>query len=118
MCTSEWFYGWPVELWVDNSGAVGGLIKGYSGVPDCARIINLFHFVLARLGIASLWIDYVPTESNVADGPSRLHEMSEEEASSTVRELGREFKAVIPTFVDTTGEWLSSVEIARSVWIV
>ena len=113
----EWFHGWPVELWVDNSGAVGGLVKGYSGVPDCARIINMFHFAVARLGVTSLWIDYVPTESNVADGPSRLHEMSDEEAEAVVGELGSFFEARIPAFVDDAGEWLSSVAIAKSVWI-
>ena len=76
----EWLAGRPVELWIDNSGAVGALIKGYSGIPDCARIVNLFHFAVAKLGIQSMWIDYVPTESNPADVPSRLHEMSAAEA--------------------------------------
>ena len=73
----SYFTGRPVELWIDNSGAVGGLIRGYSGVPDCVRIINIFHFAIARLGLASLYIDYVPSESNPADVPSRWHEMSE-----------------------------------------
>ena len=112
----EWFHGRPVELWVDNSPAVGSLIKGYSGVPDCARIINMFHFAIARLGIASLWIDYVPTESNPADGPSRLHEMGPDEGAATVRELGLPVEAVIPTFTNAKGEWLSYVAIASSVW--
>ena len=62
---------YAVELWIDNAGAVGSLIKGYSGVPDVARIINMFEFSLAKLGISSLYIDYVPTKSNPADVPSR-----------------------------------------------
>ena len=112
----EWFQGYPVELWIDNAGAVGGLIKGYSGIPDCARIINLFHFAVAKLGLASLWIDYVPSESNPADVPSRLHEMSEDEARRELREFGELVEMVIPQFANRNGEWLSSIEIARSVW--
>ena len=113
---AEWFQGYPVELWIDNSGAVGGLIKGYSGVPDCARIINLFHFALAKLGVAALWIDYVPSESNPADVPSRLHEMSESEAAEALREFGAPIEMILPTFANASGEWLSSIDIAKSVW--
>ena len=32
----EWFVGRPVELWIDNSGAIGALLNGYSGVPPTA----------------------------------------------------------------------------------
>ena len=113
---ADWLSGYPVALWIDNAGAIGALIKGYSGVPDCARIVNMFHFAVAKLGLASLWIDYVPTESNPADIPSRLHEMSEREASEAVRELGDYIKMVIPSFVSNDGQWRSSVEIAASVW--
>ena len=50
---AEWFQGRPVELWIDNSSAVSALVKGYSGKPDCARLVNMFHFAIARLGLAS-----------------------------------------------------------------
>jgi hypothetical protein len=113
---ADWFKDRPVELWIDNSGAIGGLVKGYSGIPDCAKIVNMFHFTMARLGVASLWIDYVPSESNPADVPSRLHEMSEAEAAREVRELGTLIPMVIPEFSDCNGRWLSSIEIARSAW--
>ena len=76
----------------------------------------MFHFAIAKLGVSSLWIDYVPTESNPADVPSRLHEMGPEEASDAVRELGLLVPAVIPLFANDDGEWLSSVAIAASVW--
>ena len=112
----EWFHARPVELWIDNAGAVGGLIKGYSGVPDCARIINTFHFAIALLGIASLWIDYVPTESNPADIPSRVHAMSSAEASTALQDFGVEVGAIVPEFADSRGEWLPSTAIAASVW--
>ena len=67
---AEWFYGWPVELWVDNSGALGGLIKGYSGRPDSLSIIRAFH--AANLAMqANVWFNYVASKANVADLPSR-----------------------------------------------
>jgi hypothetical protein len=113
---AEWFKDRPIELWIDNSGAIGGLIKGYSGVPDCAKIVNMFHFTMAKLGVASLWIDYVPSESNPADIPSRLHEMSEKEAEREVADLGTLVEMTIPEFADENGRWLSSIDIARSAW--
>ena len=112
----EWLRGRPVEIWVDNSGAVGSLVKGYSGVADCAKIVNLFHFAIAKIGVASIWIDYVASESNPADVPSRLHEMSEEEAREALREFGSIMEMTLPTFADANGNWLSSVEIAKSAW--
>lgn len=112
----EWLRGYPVELWVDNAGAIGALIKGYSGKPECARIVNMFHFTVAKSGIASLWIDYVPSESNPADIPSRYHEMSDEEIEDMADVFGPFIPSVVPTFTDGAGNWLSSVEIARQVW--
>ena len=112
----EWLAGRPVELWVDNSGAIGALVKGYSGVPDCARIVNLFHFATAKLGIHSLWVDYVPSESNPADVPSRAHEMSREEAEKALSGFGTKVAMRVPTIADSNGEWLSSTKIAKSVW--
>ena len=112
----EWLAGRPVELWIDNSGAIGALLRGYSGVPDCARIVNMFHFAVAKARPSSLWIDYVPSESNPADIPSRLHEMSEEEAHRATLELGDRVEMIIPTFADAQGEWLSFTQIASSAW--
>ena len=114
----DWLRDRPVELWVDNSGAVSGLVKGYSGVPDCARIVNLFHFTVARLGIASMYVDYVASESNPADVPSRVHEMTAAEARTELAKFGSVRKMVLPQLADANGEWLSSVRIAQSAWSV
>ena len=111
----EWFAGYPVELWIDNSGAMFALIKDYSGLPDCSRLVNMFHFAIARLGLASLWIDYVASESNPADVPSRAHELGAR-AAGELAEFGRLVDLTIPAFASEDGEWLSFVEIARSVW--
>ena len=112
----EWFEGRPIELWIDNAGAVGALIKGYSGKPDCARIVNMFHFAFARVGATSLWIDYVNTESNLADVPSRFHEMSKHEIMAESVELGGPVEATIPQFSSDGGSWLPFTAIAASVW--
>ena len=110
----------PSELhvWIDNAGAIGALIKGYSGVPDVARLVNLFEFSVAALGASSLYIDYVPSESNPADVPSRVHthEMSTEEASEAMAEYGQRVPMKIPLLAAQEGNWLSFISIAASIW--
>ena len=113
---SEFFEGRPVQLWIDNSGAIGCLIKGYSGKADCAKLVNAFHFVVATKGIASLYIDYVPTDSNIADVPSRWHEMSEAERAEWAPRLGQFVEPRFPAVADDQGRWLSYTSIARSLW--
>ena len=112
----DWFTGRPIELWVDNSGALGALVKGYSGVPDIARIVNMFHFTIAQLGAESIWIDYVPSESNIADIPSRFHSMNAAERAAEVSRLGTAVHMVVPELADDQGRWLSSTSIAQSLW--
>lgn len=112
----SWFEGRPVELWIDNSGAIGALVSGYSGKPDCGRMVNFFHFALAKLGAASLWIDYVPSESNPADIPSRFHEMSAQERAGASDLVGRCVPIKVPQFATADGQWRSYVDIAASVW--
>ena len=112
----DWFRGQHVELWIDNTMAIGGLLKGYSGKPDCARIINMFYFTFASLQAASLWIDYVPTDSNPADTPSRFHEMPRSEVIAAQKKLGRLVRAKVPDFADGQGNWRSFKDVAASVW--
>ena len=77
---------------------------------------SVFHFAFARLGATSLWIDYVNTESNLADIPSRFHEMSAAEASAAAADLGERIDSIVPTFASDDGQWLPFADIARSVW--
>ena len=112
----EFFEGRPVQLWIDNSGAIGCLIKGYSGKADCAKLVNAFHFVVATRGLASLYIDYVPTDSNIADVPSRWHEMSATEREEWIPRLGQLVEPKLPDVADARGQWLSYTSIARSLW--
>ena len=107
----EWFENQPVELYIDNSGAVGAIIKGYSGVPDCAKLVNAFHFAVAASGASSLWCDYVNTESNPADIPSRMDDAGWQEyfdlTDSEAHDiLGESTKMRIPPMADAHGTWL------------
>ena len=117
----EWFENQPVELYIDNSGAVGAIIKGYSGVPDCAKLVNAFHFAVAASGASSLWCDYVNTESNPADIPSRMDDAGWQEyfdlTDSEARDiLGESTEMCIPPMADAHGTWLPFDLIARQLW--
>ena len=56
--------------WIDNTSAAAALSKGYSGVPDSARLVHAFHAHAAGLGCAC-YFEYVRSEANVSDRPSR-----------------------------------------------
>ncbi|KAJ1629932.1 hypothetical protein T492DRAFT_1144838 [Pavlovales sp. CCMP2436] len=55
---------------LDNTSSVAGLLKGYSSIPDSARIVHAFWAIAAALGL-DVWFQYVPSEANIADAPSR-----------------------------------------------
>ena len=57
-------------FWIDNLAAKFGLQKGYSRVEDSGRIVNAFKVKQASLCLRT-WFEYVPSEQNVADLPSR-----------------------------------------------
>ena len=57
--------------WIDNSSAVAALVKGYSSAIDSALIVQAIHATLAGLE-ADVWFEYVRTDANVADEPSRV----------------------------------------------
>ena len=54
----------------DNSGANFSSMKNYSASPDIALMISAYNLQLARASARS-WIDYVPTDLNLADLPTR-----------------------------------------------
>jgi hypothetical protein len=57
-------------FWIDNLSAKYGLQKGYSKVDDSGRIINAFKVKQAALRLRC-WFEYIPSEQNIADLPSR-----------------------------------------------
>ena len=56
--------------WIDNTGAVAALTKGYARAPDSVRIVHVFKAYCLGAG-ASIWFQWVPSKSNIADLPSR-----------------------------------------------
>ena len=69
---------WSSRLWrrrnltfVDNDGARDCLIKGYSAVEPSGHILGAVGIAENRLESDS-WYTRVPSEGNIADGPSRL----------------------------------------------
>ena len=56
--------------WIDNTGALAAMVKGYARKIDSARIVHAFAALAITLNI-SPWFEYVRTKANVADLPSR-----------------------------------------------
>ena len=67
----EVFAGRTVLHFIDNTSACTALVKGYSKAIDGGRIVNAFHAFNAGI-CADVWFEYVRSEANVADYPSRL----------------------------------------------
>ena len=59
-----------VTHWIDNTGALAALIKGYASEEDLAKIVHAF--AATNLGLRCIvWFEYVRSKANVADFPSR-----------------------------------------------
>jgi hypothetical protein len=59
-----------VLAFADNTAANAGAISGYSSSPAMARILSALHLRWARMRIRP-WIEFVKSEANLADNPSR-----------------------------------------------
>ena len=57
-------------MWIDNLSAKYALQKGYSKVGDTGKVVNSFKFMQAKRQLR-VWFEYVPSEQNIADLPSR-----------------------------------------------
>ena len=55
---------------VDNQGTLSTLIRGAARDGDLAVLSSFYQLTCARLGIRA-WIEYVESDANIADGPSR-----------------------------------------------
>lgn len=54
----------------DNTAANCAVIKGYSAAPDLARLVSATHLKWAE-GNINVWLEFVKSEANVSDLPSR-----------------------------------------------
>ena len=59
-----------VHHFVDNDTAKSGMISGYSGKPDSARVLLEMHAAMSRLQCHP-WIGFVYSGDNISDDPSR-----------------------------------------------
>ena len=81
IAAAEWVYfsnterlrGRRVIHFIDNTGALSAMIYGYARKLDCARMINSFHLLLASLQLC-VYFEWVPSEANTSDLPSRAME--------------------------------------------
>lgn len=76
---SPWLAKRDVIHFIDNTAAASGMAKGYSSVPDSARIIHAFHALNVNLQ-TNVHFEWVKSEANIADMPTRnnfelLHEI-------------------------------------------
>ena len=75
----------------DNTAANCGVVSGGSRAPDMARIASAMRIRIAHLRIR-LWVDFVKSEANFADDPSR-------ENFVLLREMGAiEVRFVMPPY--------------------
>ena len=61
-----------IFLFIDNVAAEGVLVKAYSSSPHLTVLAGLF-WQTVRRAKCSTWVGRVPSELNIADGPSREH---------------------------------------------
>ena len=83
---------------IDNTGALFGLSKGYSGDDDSSRLIHHFHCVLGAVD-ANVWMEYVASGANISDLPSRgdfalLNELGSSRFEVVLPNVGGEWSAV------------------------
>ena len=66
----------PTEVihFIDNSSALCALIKGYSGLPDSARLVYAYHCLLLTVWFEPrvIHMAFVATAANIGDMPTRL----------------------------------------------
>jgi len=55
---------------IDNTVALSKAVHGYAREPDMAAAVNALHVCDAALRVDA-WFEWVPTDANVSDLPSR-----------------------------------------------
>ena len=59
-----------VNHFVDNTVALSAFVHGYARATDMARLANCMHLSAAGMR-TRVWLEYVPSNANLADPPSR-----------------------------------------------
>ena len=69
--TSEYLRGRRVLHFIDNIGGLAALVGGKSSAEDLSSLATLYQMLIVTLGVRA-WREYVESDANVSDGPSRL----------------------------------------------
>ena len=62
--------GKPVIHFADNQAANGAAMKAYSGSRDLAALVRRMQVAWSELRVDP-WVEYVPSDANLSDWPSR-----------------------------------------------
>ena len=108
----ELLVGSRVIHFIDNTSAIAALAKGYSNMPDSARLVHTFHAWQAG-AMCDVWFEYVPSKANPADEPSREPRLWQGEFAPAPRVASRPRCVVFPplTSVDNARAWQRDAEI-------
>lgn len=113
---AERLRGLRVIHFVDNQGALASLISGSSIARDLLAIASVFQILVVAMGIR-LWLEFVESDANVADGPSRL--LAAWAGSTLCRSIGAKvIRAKIPVLdnlCDAPWQPLAAFPVARSL---
>ena len=88
----QYLRGRRIIVFVDNDAARHALIRGASPSGPSAVLVSLFWANEARLG-SFCWVERVPTQSNPADGPSRLRFVEARRLGAEIHD-GRELQGL------------------------
>jgi len=95
-------------FWIDNMGAKYGLQKSGSSKEDSARIINAFAVRAVSL-LFRPWFEWIPSEQNIADLPSRgrMEEYFQVIGASKdgLNEKGEEVSTFLPMVLPDFSSW-------------
>ena len=84
-------------IFVDSESAEGALVKGGSSKDDVSSLVRVFWRLIQEFEIV-VYIDRVPTDSNISDGVSR-------NSFDLAKKLGW-WEVEIPEFMDWASGWL------------
>jgi hypothetical protein len=111
---AEMLQGRNVMHYVDNQGALYGLIGGRSKDPDLNRICMIAQMRTSLLA-CNVWYDYVPSAANIADLPTRL----DAEALLRLERLGPRVPLLLPPAWCLTCRWAALRDLfCQSVSVV
>ena len=111
----EQLRGHQLVLYEDNQSALENVLAGSAGDPDSRALVAMVWLLAAALRV-SIWIDYVPSESNPADCFSRP---GEPDKKAEMQQLTTLFglRAVTPRLPASMGTdpetWAAAVAAAR-----